>query len=170
MRTKSSGMLHNSYRAIVIIGTVVGLVPSMVASETSSSLGVCEVVHHPRSYVGKVVHLHASFVSDGMEHSGLVDPACKDGWIDVAISSAGLKSQKDYWAHGIPGKDKDAMPPVDKIILWGIPFTTKGRSIHGTFIGRFEWHEKLGAPGIVILDKVLDIVEVPCTEQSMRKC
>lgn len=112
---------------------------------------VCEIIDRPEKYDGKLVRFKADFESDGIEHSVLVDPACKD--------------------HGVVPYDGPQLAPAEKAELERAIYTgrpgTLDKHISATFTGTFRWdaghHQTSAFPQIarsIVLSSVSNLVVV----------
>jgi hypothetical protein len=84
---------------------------------------LCEVVAHPERFANKTVSFKAWFESDGMDHSILNSPGCKQGIVPY------------------PAKDDKKRPDVEafeQAIGRGAPGTAD-ETVVGIFTGRFVW-------------------------------
>jgi len=93
-------------------------------SEEPIETTICAIVEDPGAFDKKVVRVAATFQSDGVEHSSLMDPACSK--TTVAITSG----PSDVAAHSA----------LTAAVFNGRPGTF-GKEIRGVFIGRFTWQE-----------------------------
>jgi hypothetical protein len=73
-----------------------GALGQQSGSKLPVEVSICELVKHSSSYAGELVRVRASFVSDGMDRSVLVNSDCKRG-IEPRISP-GVENHPDIRA------------------------------------------------------------------------
>jgi hypothetical protein len=93
-------------------------------SEAPIETTICAIVADPAAFDKKVVRVSATFQSDGIEHSSLMDRACSK--TTVAITSG----PSDDAAHSA----------LSSAVFNGRPGTFE-KEIRGIFIGRFTWQK-----------------------------
>jgi hypothetical protein len=84
---------------------------------------LCKVVQHPDRFNGKSIRFHASFVSDGLERSVLVQRGCKLGIVPYPPSD---------------NKQRPDLDAFDRAIGTGYPGTAD-KDVVAVFVGRFVW-------------------------------
>jgi hypothetical protein len=96
---------------------------------------VCELVKHSAKFGDKIVRVHASFVSDGMDRSSLTDPHCKRGLEPFIpqeiVQHPDIKDFNTALDRGEPG--------------------TADKQVTGTFTGKFHCEPDCGAKGRRVL-------------------
>ncbi len=103
------------------------------------SVTLCEVAAHPDRFDGKLVRFRASFVSDGMDHSILVQRGCKRGIVPYAAPD---------------NKQRPDVDAFDRAIETGAPGTAD-KKVVAVFTGRFVW--KPPSKRIIELEGVADL-------------
>jgi hypothetical protein len=111
---------------------------------------VCEVVERPESYQGKLLKVSASVMSDGLEHTVLIDQACP---------GRGLAPETSGELPEVPGIADLNDAIFDKHSQPG----TGDKDLSAVFVGTFEWRPKQ------IPRWVLHVSQVSNVEWSLKE-
>ncbi len=100
--------------------------PTLGQTDTIVDTDVCSIISAPRKFNNKLVRIRAAFMSD-MHGASLVSNNCKPGGLTLWIAK-GVRDNPDFKA-------------LDEAVANG-NLGTAGKTIIGTFTGRFFSHAK----------------------------
>lgn len=133
----------------VLILCIASSAQGLNRSQVPMSTTVCAIVSAPQKFDRKLVIFSANFVSDGIEHSVLIDKDCEKWGI-------------------VPGGDfkEKGEDSLDRVLMTGGPGTSD-KKITATFIGIFRWHPKQMIKRILILREIQSVV---CEKGDGSEC
>jgi hypothetical protein len=109
-----------------------------LTAETPTKVALCAVARNPVQYDGKLISMIAQYDSDGFEHEGLSDPACKDTGLALLVP-----------------RDAKGMADLQSALLGGLPGTLD-KIITATFTGVFRWEPKKTPFGLLNVKEMKD--------------
>jgi len=96
---------------------------------------VCDLAKNPAKFTGEIVTVEALVASDAFHSTSLRDNACVGAGITLKLNPQ-LEEQADVIT-------------MRQAIITGVP-GTQGKTISGSFTGRFEWRRR-GRPSYVLV-------------------
>jgi hypothetical protein len=116
---------------------------------------LCDVVANSAHFSGKRVRFRATVLSDGLEHTVLVDPKCKGGIVPVTTDQS---------------KDRPDVKALDRAVAKGKQ-GTDGKRITAVFTGLFKYDEgasRQRASRVVELEKITNLRIITAADDSSK--